>query len=193
MLVYRTFRLDGTGTLYSPYARHLWTGTGNRAECQQENQRLLQAKGRTLPSGASCPDPPMADCWCGFYAYPSFQRAVQAAVGDQNSTCVGLVRLWGRVIEHTDRILRGQHCDLVALAVIEYLGVPDPKTSLWPVGSMSPKRIVYPPGLVHEACQRLGIPGVVVNHAGEAEAWLQLQETIYRANHDDAPAGGGQG
>lgn len=172
MLAYRSFKLDLAGILRSPYADYMWTRGENRAGCQQVQTTgratLAVAKRRTTPLDQPCTDPPDPTCLCGFYAYPTLRKALEAMSIDGNSSCVGLVRLYGRVIIHDDGVLRAQYCDVLALVLVRVL---DPSAA-YGFGWISPKVINLPAEALQRACALMEVPGTVVQHAHEAQAWF---------------------
>lgn len=161
MLAYRTWRLEESGILRSPYVHYVWTTQHNQADCQV-------ARGALEPA---CLRPPEPTCRCGFYAYPTLDRALEAIALDTAPNCAGLVQLYGRIIEHTDGVLRAQYVDLLALVVVEVL---DPNVS-YDFGWVEPKVVHLVPGTLARASALFGVPVITVRLAEEAKRWIQLQ------------------
>ena len=176
MLAWRSWRLDRRGVLRSPIASHVWTAGGNRASCQQENSKLIQAKllTRNLPVGVACVDPPDALCYCGFYGSSSFQGAFRRYREDRTSNAVGLVALYGRAFILEDGSFRYQMADVVAVAVLYAV--------------LQWKEEVVNQIVVAEAAETLEVPIALLSGQDEAYRWLMEQRHAWELSHIEPPA-----
>lgn len=174
MLSFRAFLVSPSGALRSPFAAHLWTREGNRAACQL-NSNLNRSDLRARDDNTPCADPPQRACACGFSAYPSLEVMARLSSFVNPHYLIGLVSAYGRVIEHTDSVVRSEY--VTVLALTHFLLTPEGYSGQpWQhherdVGP-TPERTALAAGL-------LGVPYANVSTMREAAAFLDREAVKY--------------